>query len=195
MTLEFDEAAHAYTWDGSPVPSVTQVLHPLDAAALAAVPAETLEFARMRGTVVHKACEFYDQGRLDESSIDPQIAGYIEAWKLFRAQSGYEPVLTEARVYHERYRYAGTLDSAGMLNGKAVILDRKTSLELYPSVGPQLAGYLAACPHDQIKPLARYAIQLSADATYRLTKYTDADDWTCFLGLLNAHHWRTKRGI
>lgn len=193
MELEFDEANHVYRWDGTVVPSVTQILKPLDAADLAKVPADTLEFARLRGTLAHKACEYFDQGRLDESSLDPEIAGYVQSWIAFRQTTGYIPLLTEHRFYNSQMGYAGTLDSFGEYGGALAVIDRKTSVSLLPSVGPQLAAYQHA---PGIKALRRYAVQLQRDGSIaKAHAFTDADDWRAFTAHLDIRLWRTKRGI
>ncbi len=193
MELEFDEAAHEYRWDGQIVPSVTQALKPLDADDLAKVPPDVLEFARLRGTLAHKACEYFDQGRLDESSLDPEIAGYVQSWIEFRRVTGYTPILTEHRFYHPQLGYAGTIDSVGQYGGSLAVLDRKTSATLLPSVGPQLAAYQHA---PGVKALRRYAIQLMADGSIaKAHAFTDADDWRCFTAMLATRSWRTKHGL
>lgn len=194
MALDFDEEAHAYYWQGVRVPNVTSILGRLDEEDLARIPPAVLEYARLRGTMVHKACEFYDQGRLNESSIDPQIAGYVAGWKRFRAETGYVPELTEYRFYNETLGYAGCLDSMGKFRGGWAILDRKTGAPL-PSHGPQLAAYQhAPMPDDSRRAFRRFAIQLTSDGDYKVHPYTDSADWRVFVSLLNVNEWRTKHG-
>src|SRR6056297_705890 len=45
------------------------------------------ESALERGRVVHRACELADKGTLERSSVDPQIAGYLEAYENWKAQT------------------------------------------------------------------------------------------------------------
>lgn len=202
MTLTFDELSHTYRWDGEVVPSVTQILRPLDAATLDAIPSLTLKVAAQRGVAVHRACEFLDQGRLNERSIDPRIAGYVDAWRKFRREAEFVAAYSELRLYHPKWGYAGTIDSVGVIgrNCTPAIVDRKTSLAFYPSVGPQLAAYLALHPTvgpdwgDRV-PRLRFSVRLMADGEYELKQFSDADDLTVFQSLLNVRNWRRIRGI
>ena len=60
----FDPIEHIYRFDGQRVPSVTQILEPL--IDYSGVPNGVLQYAADRGTAVHLATEFYDDGDLDE---------------------------------------------------------------------------------------------------------------------------------
>lgn len=193
MQIEFDEAAHRYTVNGERFPSVTEVLDPL--LELDGIPKATLKAAAQFGTHVHLACHLYDKGVLDEPALDPHLAPYLAAWKLFLRDTGSTVIHSEVRVVHPKLRYAGTLDKILKL-GRAinrrepkVLLDIKSG-EVPRTVGPQCAAYEAAY---STEPLPRYCLQLRGDATYRLTKLADPTDWSIFLSALNLHHWRNKK--
>ena len=129
MNITYDPAAHAYTVNGRPVPSVTQVL--ADTGII-----DTRWFteeSRQRGTAVHAACEFLDEGDLDESTIDPIAVPYLDAYRGFLAEHRPEIVSVETKVHSEVYRYAGRLDRVVIMNGIASVLDIKTGVTLYPS--------------------------------------------------------------
>ena len=72
------------------------------------------EYYMQRGTAAHHATALHDQGTLDESTVDPAIAGYLSAWKKFRADTKYTPVLIERPLLHDLYGYCGTLDRDGL---------------------------------------------------------------------------------
>ena len=73
--LAFDEPSHTYTYDGTVVPSVTQVLTILN--DFSKVPWQVLQAAQERGRLVHKAGEYLLRGELDWSSIDSEIQSYL----------------------------------------------------------------------------------------------------------------------
>lgn len=184
--LTFDEATHTYRLDGVVVPSVTTIMKPLYNFDF--VSELTLEIASKRGVEVHKACEMYDLDDLDESSLDGwKWINYFKAWKRFREESGYVPHLTEKQVHHPTLKFAGTLDSAGVMNGEEVVIDRKTTASLSSAIGVQLAAYDEALRQEDPKQpkRKRYAVQLRPDGTYRLQPYEKSTDWTTFVALIN----------
>ena len=185
--LTFDEATHTYCWDGKRVPGVTtilQALHNFDG-----VPAGLLAIAQERGTAVHLACEYLDQGMLDEDSIDPAIAGYVNAWRLFTAEL--TPIWShiEARCFHKVMRYAGTVDRVGIINGKEYVLDIKTSIASHAVWGLQTAAYAHALEKERA---FRATVQLRIDGTYRLIEWDDKSDWPTFISLITINNFLEK---
>lgn len=192
--LAFNELLHEYRWDGATVPSVTQILAPLN--DFARVPFDVLEFARERGSAVHAAIALAQADDLDEDSLDPVIVPYVAGWRLFMEETRFVAEEWERPLYHPRYRYAGTFDAAGLLGKTRAVVDFKTGLEVPLSVGPQLAAYqqLINTERQGRNPvLARYACQLPGDGGYRLEQFTRPDDWVAFQSLLNLFRWRQFR--
>jgi hypothetical protein len=197
--LEFDPETHRYLFEGKPFPSVTRVLRPLD--DFGGVNAELLDFARQRGIAVHEATALDDQGILDEESVVPLIAGYLEGWRRFRRESGFECLEIELPVVHGRFEYAGTLDRVGVLNDKVVIIDIKTGERLPLSCGPQLAAYseayswgvgAALLKRPPEMPRKRFGVQLREDGSYALHPYDSPEDWEEFRNLLSHFRWLEK---
>lgn len=196
--LQFEEAGHVYRLDGRVLPSVTQVLRFLD--DFESVPPAVLEAARQFGTHVHTACHLDVLGTLDEDALDPALAPYVEAFRKFRAESGFEILSSEERVYHVGLNYAGTLDlraaktkhTARGASRRLALIDIKSGV-VPRSVGAQTAAYNAAWSsrnggemHD------RYCLQLRGDATYKLHPLTDATDFSMFVSCLNLHNWKER---
>lgn len=170
--LAFDHAEHRYTWNGAIVPSVTQVLAPL--FDWSRVPPAILERKRQIGQAVHEAIEYDLRGTLIESSIDPACRGYFNGFRLFCRECKFEPVLVEYRVYNKRHRYAGTLDTWGLLNSAQALIDWKNSAVMeHDAVGAQTYAYLAALVEAGIASIndKRFALQLRPDGTYKLHRY------------------------
>jgi hypothetical protein len=187
--LTFDEAAHKYFWNGKPVPGVTSILQALH--SFDGVPAGVLEAAQDRGTAVHLCCEYLDKGILDEDSIDPAIAGYVDAWRLFTAEMRPEWSHIEAQCFHQAMRYAGTVDRVGVLNGKRYVLDIKTSVASHPVWGVQTAAYAHALGE---QTASRATVQLRKDGTYRLLEWSDAADWPTFASLITINNFLQTHG-
>ena len=185
--LEFVEETHSYFWNGDRVPSITQVL--VEAGIV-----ET-EFCKQsgtdRGSAVHLACQFLDEGMLDESSLDSVVVPYFEAYKRFKEESGFVPDLIEHRFYNDHHGYAGTLDRTGVLNGRNVILEIKTSLKIDRWVGLQLVAQKASLQ----SIYDRYALQLKDNGRYKLHSFTDENDFNVFLSALTIVKWKWNGGL
>lgn len=63
-------------------------------------------------------------------SMPKSVAWGVLGYRRFLKVSGYKVQVSEMTVYSKKYNYAGTLDSAGYMNGHFVIGDYKTSKSL-----------------------------------------------------------------
>lgn len=169
----FDAETHTYRHAGRRCPSVTQIIQ---AAGLgvdfAAVPPEVLNRKREIGVLVHQACQYVDEGDLDDGSLAPEIRPYVDAYRRFLTDTGFESHGTERIMLHRGLGYAGTPDVWGELYGQRAELDRKTVYTVsVPVVAVQMAGYAPLIRENEPtwKPgAARYALQLKRDGSYKL---------------------------
>lgn len=198
--LTFNPEDHTYYVDGARIPNVTGVLD-LFATNYAGIPPEIMEKAKVRGTAVHRATEYDDKGILQYEVLSPELRPYVDAWRKFRAQTGFKPTLVEAKVYSPLRQYAGTLDRVGMLAGREVLLDIKSGSAMRPTTGPQTAAYELALRTDPEYPdrdidvkLPRYGCELHKDGTYSLKRFDDPGDLSVFLAALTLLGWKQKHG-
>ena len=112
MRLTLDPEPHTYYLDGRVIPGITEIR---TALGIGYPHTTTDPVHRERGKAVHRAIELYDNGDLDESSVDPAVAPYLKAYIQFREDTGFEPVHSELMLASERDWYAGTLDKVGRL--------------------------------------------------------------------------------
>jgi hypothetical protein len=213
-SLTFDAATHTYTLDGVIVPSVTGILKASGLIDFSGIPEHVLEAARVRGTTVHQAIHYFNEGDLDvdQFRIDfPDYCGYLEGWFSFCAQRQFTPILNECRIASRRHQVAGTLDTLGELEGEAVLLDYATGNPADVSKDYQTAAYLGlalewsqdymdADPrltefflhHELVR---RYAVALKKDGSFSLHPYSDPADFRKFLTLVEAQRIvRARRG-
>jgi hypothetical protein len=171
--LTFNQAAHAYFFDGLPVPSVTQVLEACGVVDYSYLPPSTREMALARGSAVHLTTQYDDEGDLDEALLDDELRPYLDAWRRFRLDTGFTPDLIEHRGYHPLYRYAGTLDRRGSFpDGTTAMVDVKTNSS-QGWVRLQLAAYCAFFPNP--RTYRRICVEVHKDATYRAIEFPMAD--------------------
>jgi hypothetical protein len=168
--LEFDEDLHAYTLDGEPIPSVTQVI---TRAGLIDTTFFTEE-ARDRGRAVHAAAHYLAEDDLDLATVDPRITGYVEAALRALSDMRLDPYLVECSLSHPDLRYAGTFDVLACRDSELWLADYKTGAYHSAHIA-QLAAYYelirANLPHlgmtrADLERMTPIAIYLRRDGRY-----------------------------
>lgn len=185
--LTFEPTKHHYHWSGRRVPSVTQCLEPL--FDWTKVPAAVLERKRQIGVAIHAAIHLDLTGGVDERSIDAACRPWWDAWRRFRDDMHFEPVLVEFRVFNSElgpgFTYAGTLDEWGPLQGYPALIDWKTTFLVHAdAVGAQTAAYLKALVRMGFGSLhdRRFALKLGGNGRYKLEQFRRIDDdWARFV--------------
>ena len=192
--IAFDEATHTYRVDGRPVPSVTTILSVFD-RSLARVPKQTLEAKGRIGTAVHRACELDDKGALDESSLHPVIAPYLEMWRKFRAEVPITVEHNEEFVFNDLHNYIGTADRLIRYQGDRAVLDIKTGMKSHWHA-LQTAAYAAAAERQYQQPVTRrFSLHLMPDrGTYAFVEHTRTTDRPTFLGAVALYHFMQANG-
>ncbi len=197
---EFNAEKHEYYVDGKSVPGVTQLLGAL--YDLSGIPNAVLEFARERGSAVHKACELWDLGTLDEDSVDTTVQPYLDAWKKFVFETGFETEYIEQRLSSTNHMlYAGTLDRAGRMTKlkdnrqQKAVIDIKAVAKVAPVTGVQLAAYENLLLNNNYVSTLRYAVQLLPNGTYKLHEFYGTQDWGCFVAQYTTYQWRKLHNV
>lgn len=184
----FDERRHAYTVNGMIVPSVTQLLRPLTSLVYGNIDQDVLTAAADFGTAVHACTEFLDQGDLDEETVADEWRPYLDAYKRWKASASPEILHIELRLGCSKF--AGTIDRIARIDGQLWVIDLKTTCEIHPHVGVQLAAYTALAEQFlHTTNIRRAALQLRPDGTFRLKEFSSVADETCFNALLSINYW------
>lgn len=205
--LVFREEDHTYWYDGVLVPGVTRVIAHL--TDYSHIPPDRLIALQDEGRAVHKMVELACLGTLDVSTLPDWLRPHHIAWLRFVDETGFEPLVSEYRVYHPTQRYAGTLDLLGeftrlkKIKGPA-LGDVKRSLYAGPAIGLQLSGYDGALRTDRSMPVPRhrFTLRLGADGQYRMDfgvrvkgteiPFLHPDNDNAFLACLQQFRWRQK---
>lgn len=161
--IEIDVERHRTYVDGRFVPSVTQILKQAGLTSPYAID----EVAAERGRVVHTLTAQDDVKKVDYRKVPKHLRGFLDAWKSYRAISGFVPDLIEHRVYHPDPEYVGTFDRYGRRNGAVlpVMLDIKTSQtgQVADVTRLQLVAY---CLAHKTGPVERMAVGLRPDGRF-----------------------------
>lgn len=194
--LSFDPRIHRYTVNGLKYPSVTEVLQLAGIGPdYSNIPSVILEQKRDLGTFVHEACEYVDMGA--EVPDYPGADGYIQAYRNFKGDYGFEPIEAELQISHRILKYAGTIDRIGPIKNNLAVIDLKTTASIEIGyVGPQTAAYEEAYRllTGIKKKLPRYTLQLKPDGKYKLEQCKSKEDFQAFLSALNIYRWRERHG-
>ena len=108
-------------------------------AFLKELPWQKRDEAAIRGTDVHALAERIVHG--EEVEVPDHLTGYVQGYVDWLDSTGLEPLLTERPVASRQWRYAGTFDLIGKLDGRLWLLDVKTSSGVYGSTALQLTAY------------------------------------------------------
>jgi len=213
--VKFDKISHSYVKvsNGKKLSSVTQILSTSGLVDSSFYSSGTTYLDR--GTMLHEATAKMDAGeKVDLRKIPKKYRGFLDAWKLFRKETGFTPTLIEHAVAHLKetctqcgivHEYSGTLDRLGYFTLKdklITILDLKNhnSGRVGDWVRFQLVGYgHALCAG---KMYNRVGVALHPDGTYKMTTFkisTWMQDLETFLQAANATArtgaWMKFRGV
>jgi hypothetical protein len=137
-----------------------------------------------RGSAVHAATHYLDQGDLNWETVDPVILGRLRQYQLFVDEVHPEILAVEEKVVNEALQYQGTLDRRVRINGREGILDLKgPSQARWQAL--QVAMYAACFP----RPLARWTLHLS-DERYQLIEHKDRHDWDVAKAAITLAAWK-----
>ena len=97
------------------------------------------------GTCAHYLVECDLTGEVpDLSEFSPEVIDKAEnaliSWYEWQKNHTVEPLIIEGQMVSERYRFGGTIDLYGIVDGVATLLDFKTSKAIYPEHRIQVAG-------------------------------------------------------
>lgn len=116
------------------------------------------------GSLTHEWVEGAINWKIDGGEI-PLMPQQEEAVNAIRAFQGWvgenvvEWLSSEEKIFHRKYKYAGTVDARAVINGEYCVIDWKTSKRVYPEYHLQVAAYAKAIEDIHGKPV---------DATYIL---------------------------
>lgn len=191
--LTFTPEGHVYRYRGVVVPSVTQILKPIENWDF--LDDESKAFYAERGSEVHRTTALHDLDDLVEESVDPTIAGYLASWKLLRKNPDLKPLSVEEQVFHPLLRVAGTMDRRMLIKRRHAVLDIKAGVKL-ASHGVQVYGYKRSWNHGRKKAdliLDCYTCYLDKDGGLpKLVQWDDETHDAMFVALLTERNWRTK---
>lgn len=192
--IEFNPYLHEYKDNGRIIPSVTQILNGVGLIDFSGIPSRVLDIAKERGTTVHLITELLDRDELDESTIDPDLIGYVDAYRKFVEEYHIAKITAiEKLVYSDAKHlgYAGTLDRKAVLStGLKLLYDIKTTAEKSQVHALQVTAYELA---DGEKMDQLGCVYLAADGKYEFQPYDRCvSGW---LAALQLYKWKKNNHL
>ncbi len=193
MPLEFEEETHTYRLDGKIIPSVTEILTDV---GLYPDFSMTDPWYAERGSLVHLATHYYDNGTLDPDSIDDEIHGYLKSYLEFKNVYLFDVKESEMRVHDPIYWYAGTADKLGDIDWDGQRREALPDLKCGPpeyGYQFQIAGYSMArgLHHSTL----RLGVYLNKNGKLpKVIEYNDPGDFEIFKAATLLFHAKRKRG-
>lgn len=178
------------------LPRVTTILREAGLIDFSHVPDSVMVPAQEFGTAFHMARHLWDKGTLDEATLSEPLVPYLEAYKKFKKDFGFSVSIEESekRLVSAKWGFRGTPDLWPIINGKRILIDTKTSTQMYPATAVQTAAYQILLDEHGIKVHARWGLKIKEDETYQIEKYEDISDRSAFLSALNLWNWKKRKG-
>lgn len=179
--LEFDEAPHIYRLNGIQIPSVSNIMEPLNKAKYDGISENTLSRAADKGTAVHNSIENWLKfGFVDiPSEFKGYLNGFFDWWNEVKP----EMVGSELRLYHKIMQYAGTADLLCYINGELTLIDYKSTYSVNEmTCGVQLEAYAQALASHGIRVGRKSILHLMKTGNHKVYdfKANDAARWRVF---------------
>lgn len=195
--LLFEESTHTYTLHREGfadiiLPSVTQIMKPLEQKIYGDISSITLDNAADRGTRLHRAVEQYL--KFGFRNVDDDCTGHFDGFLKFMEQhKNWKPIYSEHRFYHPALLYAGTCDLLLTTPKGIVLVDLKTTAQAHKNLwGVQLAAYQQGLESfdKALKIAATMVLQVSADGHYLL--HNIKADFSTFLACYTIFNFREE---
>jgi hypothetical protein len=150
------------------------------------------EESRARGRAVHAGIHYALRGRLDWSTLHPDLHGYVRSGLALVERLQPKILRYETPLHHPVLRFAGTFDLEWELDGWRWVVDWKSGKA--PKVTRyQTSSYemLARLQEPLFNRWKRAAVELQADGSLaQIVRYEDPSDTQGWLNLLGAYRIR-----
>jgi hypothetical protein len=182
----FDPMNHAYyDEDMIRVPGTTSLLEAAGLVCYQHIPAAILAHKAEIGTAAHAAAHYYDEGDLNESTVDDEVRPYVlreGGWTTFRKETDFKPRLLEFRMIAtiEGMKVGGTLDRTGPLARHETLLEIKCTANKEASWAPQTAMYEMILRQLEQRKSAFYrrvVVWLRPTGRYKLIPFEEIQDY------------------
>lgn len=181
--LKFNQEKHQYTFNGLIIPSVSEIVNIVCGEFKGIINGGHSD----KGTAIHLACHYLDNGILDWGTLEDDYVNYIIAWEDFKKDFEFDKFdLSESKLYSP-LGFAGTPDKIG----NKTLIDIKTGAKDIKRHIIQMAGYGILAKSNGIKVDKYMCVYLHNDGRFehQVLKITSKEE-NLFLQGLNILNYR-----
>ena len=178
------ESCHIYWRNGFQIPGVTLVLDKMGFIS---------DFAKdsvssLRGRLVHRALALFGVDRLDWTTVDERLLGWILSGVKFYESLKVKPIAIETPDIHPAYLYGYCLDGFGESTQGDILWDFKTGKAAKVAARLQTAAYLDPIQRKYLRTnVKRVVVELDKDGgSPNLKWYNNRTDFNEWLSVLNT---------
>lgn len=156
------------------------------------------------GTLIHKWISDYIAAAVKKETlpvrpVNPEMKNAVDGFFKWAKENKVKILKSEQKIYHTKYRYAGTLDLEAIVNGKRTVVDIKTGSALYPEAFLQASAYLTAREKEtgESYPGGVIILRLSKEDKAKKVEAFEArkdedvkTHFNCFLCCLGIYRWQ-----
>lgn len=181
--FHYDDAAHAYTLNGRPVLSITQLI---EKGGLVSGLEFFTEASRQRGTEIHRLCTLFDLGALDLAALNSPYAPYVLAYIEACQQLKPELIEIEEAVYHPDYRLAGRPDRVWRVMNLQTVAEIKSAAKAKHHAIQTALQAIVLSAHHPLPPeqWQRLVIYVKKTGRFSVERHDDPRDFHTAYGLI-----------
>jgi hypothetical protein len=176
-------------------PRVTEIIMDAVGNRFEGVNPIVLDRACAFGTAVHATLTLHDRGKL--GTYDPQLEGYLAAWKKFRTMYRPKFLSIEERLTDQDLGFTGQPDRIVLMQGQYWVLDFKTGAK-----SPEQAIQTAAYAHlfciqsakVNVYSMRRMCVFLDGQ-DFKVVEYDNPADRDVFRSMLALYYWKRNNNI
>jgi len=151
------------------------------------------------GSTLHKLIEVTLKEEKISDSYDNYLMESINIFNKWRKEHVLIPQALEQHLWSEKYNYAGTCDYIGLFDNKLVILDWKSSKNIYDEYFLQLAAYVNAFEEQTGIKVDSIGILQIRDGEYRFVTKTYDEImkvyFPVFLAAITIYNWKYRGNL
>lgn len=147
------------------------------------------------GTITHYLAECHFKNKepdlQDYAPSDVEIARKsFESLKKFLTAHSFKPLLIEHPITSDLYKFGGTIDWYGELDGENTLIDLKTSNAVYPEMRVQVAAYEYLLGEQNYPAKNKIILRVDKQSgEYAIHQFGDlSKEWAFFINLVRAYH-------
>jgi len=146
------------------------------------------------GSMLHKMIEVTLKGEKLSDNYDQYLMDSIKVFEKWRGLHEIIPQALEQHLWSNTHKFAGTCDFIGLVDGKLMILDWKSSRSIYDEYFLQMSAYVAAFYEQTGIKVEGIGILQIRDGEYNfITKTYDEimqDYFPVFLAAKTIYDWK-----